>query len=249
VKSVPNKGYGCFALKSIPRGTRILADEPLIYVKEQAYYRADIEREFEKLSAADKKLFFSLYSAHNQDPDAWPKEIHETVSSRERQRIQEQQEARFSDKPTVTSIFQTNCMPKDTGAAVFPHASRFNHSCNPNATFTWNPAIGKETIHAVRDIKPGEEITLAYCDIIHSKPLRKWELKHYGFTCDCPACDATDPWAEKSAERRAEIGDLERETEFLSNMREESALLSRQYLTMIKLLIEEGDYSARLATA
>jgi hypothetical protein len=105
------------------------------------------------------------------------------------------------------------------GAGVFPHAARFNHHCNPNACFTYNTSIERETIHAMRDIKEGEEITISYCDTIHDTPLRTWELKHYGFTCSCPACsgDVNDEnsFAYKSAERRFRLGELERETRYL----------------------------------
>jgi hypothetical protein len=105
------------------------------------------------------------------------------------------------------------------GAGIFPNAARFNHHCNPNACFTYNSAIDRETIHAMRDIKEGEEITISYCDMIHDTPLRTWELKHYGFTCSCPACaggiNDENSFAFQSAERRFRLGELERETKFL----------------------------------
>lgn len=110
-------------------------------------------------------------------------------------------------------------MEMGKGAAIFPHAARFNHGCNPNACFTWNEGVGKETIHAMRDIKEGEEITISYCDMMHDTPLRAWELKHYGFVCDCPACSGDEndegSFAYKSAERRYKLQELERETRFL----------------------------------
>ena len=94
---------------------------------------------------------------------------------------------------------------------MFPHAARFNHSCNPNACFSWNSAIGKETIHSMRDIKAGEEITISYVDMEHDKRLRAWELRHYGFVCDCAACgdeDDESTLALKCAENRLQIHEL-----------------------------------------
>ena len=105
-------------------------------------------------------------------------------------------------------------MEKDSGAAVYVHASRFNHSCNPNAGFNWNPAIQKETIHAAQDIAAGEEITLSYCDATQNRAARLYQLKHYGFECDCPACaDDDDPesFAAQSAARRYRLSELQRE--------------------------------------
>ncbi|KAF2175236.1 SET domain-containing protein, partial [Zopfia rhizophila CBS 207.26] len=255
VLPIPGKGYGCIALKSIKRGTRILADSPLLILEKAHYFHADIQAEFDKLSPADKKLYFTLHSAHNQDPSSWPRKIADSVTDRESKRIEEQHNARVGKEPTLISIFQTNCMEKDGGAAVFPNAARFNHSCNPNACFTWNSAIGKETIHTMKDIKADEEITLGYCDTTHDKATRRWELKHYGFFCDCLACtgDESDPdsFAAKSAARRFRLMELEQEMEplrgvFLELGAKKEGFVN-QLLELAKLLIEEGDYTARLA--
>lgn len=83
-------------------------------------------------------------------------------------------------------------MEMGSGAAVFVHAARFNHACNPNACFNWNAQIGKETVHTMRDIAEGEEITISYVDVQHDKRLRAWELRHYGFVCGCAACGDED---------------------------------------------------------
>jgi hypothetical protein len=172
IRAIPGKGNGCFALKLIKRGTRMLEDDPLLIVPIAHYLQHDIQTAFDKLSATEKELYFTLHSGHGQDPKIWPSRIHESVSAHDRQRIQEQHAARTGKDPSLISIFQTNCMEMDKGAAIFPKAARFNHSCNPNACFSWNSAIGKETIHAMNDVQPGEEITLSYCDMIHDKVLR-----------------------------------------------------------------------------
>ena len=150
--------------------------------------KSDIEAAFATLSPADQKTYFSLHSSHGQPASTWPSHIHARVAARERQRIEEQHAARVGKEATLISIFQTNCMEMGNGAAVFVHAARFNHACNPNACFSWNPNIGKETIHTMRDVHEGEEVTISYVDMEHDKRLRAWELRHYGFVCDCPAC-------------------------------------------------------------
>ncbi|ORY08989.1 hypothetical protein BCR34DRAFT_625973 [Clohesyomyces aquaticus] len=255
IRAVNSKGYGCFALKPIKIGTRILADSPLLIVREAEYLLVDIQAEFDKLSATDQALYYTLHSAHNQDPNNWPKGIHPTVLGRERQRIQEQHNARTGKDANLISIFQTNCMEKDGGAAVFPNAARFNHSCNPNACFAWNSAIQKETIHAIQDIAEGEQITLAYCDTTHDKATRLWELKHYGFVCDCRACaDGSDPtsFAAKSAARRYRMMELQQETrmfrgKFLEVGAQTEGVVAK-LLEFAKLMNEEGDRTFRTAT-
>jgi hypothetical protein len=256
IREVPGKGYGCFALKPIARGTRILAEDPLLVVPIADYLSRDIEVAFATLSAEQKALYFSLHSGHGQDPKVWPSQIHPTVQGRERQRIKEQHEARTGTSPSLISIFQTNCMEMNKGAAVFPHAARFNHNCNPNACFTWNSAIGKETIHIMNDVCTGEEITLSYCDMIHDKASRSWELKHYGFVCDCRACtedeDDETTFAHKSAERRFRLQELERETRYLRgpNLKigAETPDFVSKLLRLAALHQQEGDFTARLAS-
>lgn len=256
VRAVPGKGYGCFALKDIKRGERILADDPLLVIPIADYLHNDILEAFAKLSPDDAELYFSLYSGHGQDPKKWPSYIHPQVEGRERLRIQQQHEARLGKEASLISIFQTNCMEMGKGAAVFPHAARFNHSCNPNACFSWNSAIGKETIHIMNDVRAGEEITISYCDMVHDKKLRSWELKHYGFECDCRACagdeNDVDTFAHKSAGRRYLILELEKETRFLRGRRLEDGVntpdFANKLLQLAVLHQDEGDYTCRLAS-
>jgi hypothetical protein len=224
-------------------------------VPEGHYLLSDIERAFEHLTLSQKEQYFSLHSGHGQDPRKWPSKIGDGIEYRERQRIQEQHAARMSSIPTLTSIFQTNCMEMNQGAAVFPHAARFNHCCNPNSCFTWNGAIGQETIHAMKDIATGEEITLSYCDMIHDKPSRSYELKHYGFVCDCPACEGDEDdettFAHESAVRRYRLQELERETRFFRGARLEEGAKMGDFITkllqMAALYQMEGDFTPRLA--
>jgi len=236
------------------RGTRILEDDALLIVPIADYMLCDIEKAFAELTCDQKKLYFSLHSGHGQDPKQWPSYIHESVEPRERRRIEQQHGARVGNEPTLISIFQINCMEMSRGAAVFPYAARFNHSCNPNACFSWNANIGKETIHIMNDVAKDDEITLSYCDMIHDKVLRSYELKHYGFVCDCPACGRDEDessFAYQSAERRYRLQELEMATRFLrgANLAEGAKQddFVQKLLEMAALHTLEGDFTARLA--
>ena len=242
------------AKKAIERGTRILADEPLLIVPMADYMKSDIQQAFDKLSPSQQELYHTLHSGHGQDAKKWPSQIHPSVVGKERERIQEQHEARVGTAPSLISIFQINCMEMGTGAAVFPHAARFNHSCNPNACFYWNAAIGKETIHVVKDVEAGQEITISYCDTTHDKRLRAWELGHYGFKCGCAGCGDEDDetsFAYSSAQRRFRLRELEMETRMLRGARlEEGAQQGhfvKKLLELAALHQAEGDVSDRLA--
>lgn len=83
---------------------------------------------------------------------------------------------------------------------VFLDASRFNHSCLPNAWFNWNPDIkessrgpfGVLTVYATKNISRGEDIRVDYqChNCYQSKAQRRRSLKDaYNFACKGPACE------------------------------------------------------------
>ena len=48
-------------------------------------------------------------------------------------------------------------------------ASRMNHSCLPNVHHHFNTALGRLTVHALRDIKSGEEIETSYGHLLPQK--------------------------------------------------------------------------------
>ncbi|KAF2102560.1 SET domain-containing protein [Rhizodiscina lignyota] len=195
IRQTENHGLGMFATEYIPYGTRILAESPLVVIPFGHYLKKDIEEALCDKTAAEHEIFFSLASAHGQPTELWPSKIFPNIPEREKQRIQELHDARTGPEKTAMSVFMTNAMTwgdNGQGAAVFPTASRINHSCVPNAHFAWNQNLdngkGMETVHAIYDIEKGEEIEVTYCDIFYDPAMRKWELQHYGFRCACPAC-------------------------------------------------------------
>ena len=73
--------------------------------------------------------------------------------------------------------------------AIFPKGSRLNHSCNPNCVQSWNTITDRFHIHALREIKKGEELTIYYVDGRLSFQERQEQLKirNY-FDCYCSVC-------------------------------------------------------------
>ena len=60
----------------------------------------------------------------------------------------------------MSNAYPTEEAPTEWGA-VFEVASRFNHSCAPNAHIAWNARSRRMTVHALADIAEGEEVTVA----------------------------------------------------------------------------------------
>ena len=78
---------------------------------------------------------------------------------------------------------------------VFPTIARFNHSCIPNAEFSWSEKRGRQEVRAIKSIEIGEEISLCYFtskwQLESAEVRREYLFDHYGFRCDCKACTLT----------------------------------------------------------
>ncbi|KAI9839779.1 MAG: hypothetical protein M1837_002018 [Sclerophora amabilis] len=81
--------------------------------------------------------------------------------------------------------------------------------CFPNAHNSWNSDTKCETIHAVRDLKSGEEVTISY-DEGGSSDSRRTHLRDaFGFDCHCSLCSLSLPDLEISDARRLRIQRLD----------------------------------------
>ncbi|CAO3659590.1 unnamed protein product [Rhizopus stolonifer] len=80
------------------------------------------------------------------------------------------------------------------GRSIYLSASKFNHSCNPNALVLFGvDGIGSHMkIHLIEDeVEKGSEINISYGPLATrlSKDERKKKLKHdYFFDCSCSSC-------------------------------------------------------------
>ncbi|KAI0063068.1 SET domain-containing protein [Artomyces pyxidatus] len=89
-----------------------------------------------------------------------------------------------------------------THAAVGERASRINHSCSPNAHVHWNADSFSIEVRANRPIAKGDEITVAYLDVLVPYHERQNDLQRkWRFSCACAACSQPGP-RESSDERR-----------------------------------------------
>ncbi|KAJ2935604.1 hypothetical protein H1R20_g1491, partial [Candolleomyces eurysporus] len=83
-------------------------------------------------------------------------------------------------------------------AAVARIGSRFNHSCIPDVSAPgFDPVTFTMRFTALRDIKAGSQIHVAYTSITDSKAERQKALEPYGFECTCRACVNATPQSDK----------------------------------------------------
>ena len=76
------------------------------------------------------------------------------------------------------------------GLGLYCRVSLLNHSCQPNCHYQAT-RYGRMAVHANRAVRPGEELTVHYCDLYDSREERQRQLlKEKGFVCACERCCA-----------------------------------------------------------
>ncbi|KAH7367782.1 hypothetical protein B0T11DRAFT_213042, partial [Plectosphaerella cucumerina] len=180
VQDTPGKGRGLVAARDIPLGTRILAEKPLLMsgMPNVALFERDLIRQVNALSSVERAQFLALHD-------------------------------NFPDEIGYSGIFKTNGIPcgEDSNiGAVYPTISLINHSCLPNTFYCWNFTTEKETVHAIRPIGAGEEITITYTAADLSFSTRQEYFKSsFGFDCKCPLCDLPEEAIKASDDARAKL--------------------------------------------
>ena len=180
IKTVPGKGKGLVARFNIAKGTRILYENPLFATSNLSpisQMESTIATKLKALSRAQQRQFLSLYN-------------------------------NFPGKHPFSGVVKTNalpCGPDSVIGGIYPTICLINHSCLPNAHNSWNSIYKCETIHAIRYINGGEEITIAY-DKGGSSDSRRTHLKDaFGSDCNCSVCSLAFAELEISDTRRLQI--------------------------------------------
>ncbi|KAK7962019.1 uncharacterized protein PG986_002844 [Apiospora aurea] len=166
IQRVPGKGNGVIAASKITKGTRIHAESPFITLPKldeapnaKALNDA-VLKQLRSASRGDQRAFFSLGNIHGKT------------------------------LPIPLGIVQTNALAYGPGGegGVFLMGSQFNHDCLPSARTKWNDHLHKMTVYALRDIEPGEEITITYINLETCDVRQKTLQDGFQFTCSCKAC-------------------------------------------------------------
>lgn len=200
------KGYGVFATRPIARGTRIIADRILLSIDNKD---TSVLEAASRLSSDDRHRLLSL-----------------SMNNAKSKSLSYLAAAAWGSLPSLTSInqgrdllnifYNNNFSISGTSGkrAVFLTVARLNHSCVPNAQGNLNTALpgSQFTIHALRSIAVGEEITISYLhDELAIRAARQKRLKDgYGFECACEICSIEDSGKrhEQSHQRRLKIQEM-----------------------------------------
>lgn len=196
IRSAGDMGSGLFAAADISKGTRILAEAPLILLKPVPKPFAKFRQLVNELGDDKSKLDDLTYNPRLLDRTQ-PDNIFDKVRSEGVTGPGRRTDPDFNLMVERYAKFYTNSAEiksskNDIGAGVFSTFSRINHSCVPNAFSNWNADIGRQTVQAARDIKAGEQIFFSYLG--REGTFRKREdravtlEKCWGFVCSCSDC-------------------------------------------------------------
>lgn len=173
------------ATTSIARGSLILSESPLFTLEDHGKNAIMIASKLRALPREQQQVFFSLHNA-------WAQQI-----------------------SPLLGIVKTNSHAlgvRATACGIFPECSRFNHSCVPNAAYSWDGIRSKENIYAVKDIAAGEQITVSYLGSKGNECRSSRQLKlmlSWRFYCCCEACNKSEEEIAASDAKRQEIARLD----------------------------------------
>jgi hypothetical protein len=214
---------GLFATCDITEGTRLICEAPLITLPSPGDDIPTLMEAYETLPPADQDLIWSLPPGDHEQLTAWSAGCDALIArvtdlrdiKPENQTEQDSEEidflqgkinymchafriaARFfTHRNSLTDVLESlreYIRPNIPVTGLFATAAKLRHSCVPNCFGKWNPVSGRFTVHAVKPISTGEELTVS---LIAEKAFyypfqeRQTKLKeHSGIVCTCPACD------------------------------------------------------------
>ncbi|KAG6293356.1 hypothetical protein E4U09_003035 [Claviceps aff. purpurea] len=184
-----SKGLGLAATRHIPKGTRIISEPILISVPKRMYSTE------ERLKLIDQQL-----DAMTDDQ----RESLRHISVYEWFRLPGIE--RDNSPRHFLPVKELSTMD-----VIFGDANRINHDCDSNAQHHWNDDIKRLTVHALRDIQPGEEITTSYGSFLNSQNVRRAMFEAmFSFQCSCRLCSLPDNQMQERDRKVAQFTHAER---------------------------------------
>ena len=222
-------GLGVFARYDFEPGDCLIAEKPLaawdIDTSSAHTDLAELDKIVDALSPSERRDFLDLCDSHACSGQ--PKTLFGIWSSNAYMR-------EFGDcfEPAEDHI---------SHAAVFSTICRINHACRPNAHVAWNHGSRRQTVHALRRIAAGEEITVCYlgAGALATRATRFVTLSRTKrFYCVCAACSLSGQALAESEERMRRVASLQ--AQLLEPAASHSAPLVELLDELWRLAVAEG---------
>lgn len=247
-------GQGMFATLEIPKGTRILAETPMLLILDGEKPFTRFRTAVSLLSAGDQAQIQDLSINHALMDRSMRGNIRDLVLPEIDNGSYEGIETLGPDLSLyakfITNRFEVVKNGKRVGMALCPTLGRLNHSCVPNVYHAWNTKLGQATLHALCDIKEGEQLCITYlpnegADMSHEQ--RQIFLQQsWKFTCGCEACAGSNE--HEMDKTRLRIKQMQEDLKYLSDKMQQSDISrsrlrkdARKATSKIKTLIDDLD--------
>ncbi|KAK3390682.1 hypothetical protein B0H63DRAFT_121685 [Podospora didyma] len=196
IAKVPGKGLGLISNTTLHRGDVLMKHTPAVLIHRTF---------FETIHPATQAPLLKTAISH------LPSALRKAFFS---------QMGHFGDQAhKINDILATNSFQMNLGGhdghhyGNFPEVSRFNHDCRPNVAFYLGGGGADDLTHTttvVRDVQPGEELSISYLDSFapcEERQQRTFEA--WGFSCSCSQCALSKGQVKKSDKRLKEIKEIE----------------------------------------
>ncbi|CAH7676277.1 hypothetical protein BY996DRAFT_4577577 [Phakopsora pachyrhizi] len=203
LKHMPHKGgLGSIATSKLRLGDRVMAEHALIVVFAMSKIRnalpwEEIQKMMVDLLPIKGREFFSRQHGTGETELEWITSAY------------------------ARNIFSIGNDDDQSGGFAFlaEPAVDLNHDCRPNVAYNFNDITLQLEMYAIKDIVPGEELTVSYIPMNSPRKIRQESLKsHYGFDCRCSQCSLPERGVIASDNRLLQIEQL---TKILTSWKDE----------------------------
>lgn len=206
VSEIVGAGLGVRAVERICKGERLYRERALLEMPPSFFAlqtgaatgedamdccEADLNRLLKGCREEDQRRFWALHDCHAPDG---------------------------ADKLALgIALTVANTEAASARGGVFPLHARLNHSCTPNAYFSFEEEEDEEeedglvqVVHAIRDIEAGEEVCTCYVDVLATREQRQAILSgQFNFSCSCAACSLEGEVAKLADMKRSRLRQLQ----------------------------------------
>ncbi|KAK3933780.1 hypothetical protein QBC46DRAFT_431428 [Diplogelasinospora grovesii] len=211
-EEIPGKGIGLIANRTIYRGEVIMQRLPTLIIHLGAHFH---------LPSGERT---NLYDRAVQSL---------SISARERFMKQVGTDIYAKIDRNAFRFFIPGIGDEGGHLGSYPDAALLNHDCRPNVHYRIQNMT--HITVAVRDISPGEELTISYVDGMLSQAGRQNRLNDWGFACTCSVCSGGEAKIEESDKRLKRIAHL---TSNLDSF--EGEVTPETGAELVSLHVEEG---------
>ncbi|KAI0112822.1 SET domain-containing protein [Hypoxylon sp. NC0597] len=199
VREAVGMGLGCFATRDISAGERVLVEKcrlTCFSYSNRHDIMEDLIENYKKLGNEEREQCLSLHASEDWEVS---KRVWRVLNKFDMSIEEKEEYARLYLVFEANAFSLEEADKLDDGTVIsagidgiFLKASRFNHSCDPNLSYTTTVVPGFWIATATRPIRKGTQLTVTYIPPFPSRDRRQATLQSWGFTCRCIRCEGWD---------------------------------------------------------